>query len=231
MNEKMTCIIVDDEPVARKGLSEYVQSIDFLSLVGVCENAFKAAEVLTKAKVQLMFLDIQMPHQSGIEFLKGLSDPPITIFTTAYSEHAVEGFTLDVIDYLVKPIPFDRFKKACQKAYEFERMRAKANASPESTDTYFFVKCDGKFEKIFFNEVLYIEALQPARLRVGCFLPWYLGIETLRLIEARPPLENAARIKVPRSMVYRAMWLAAPVAFSNAALHRCVPRALAAAAR
>lgn len=160
MNEKMTCIIVDDEPVARKGLSEYVQSIDFLSLVGVCENAFKAAEVLTKAKVQLMFLDIQMPHQSGIEFLKGLSDPPITIFTTAYSEHAVEGFTLDVIDYLVKPIPFDRFKKACQKAYEFERMRAKANASPESTDTYFFVKCDGKFEKIFFNEVLYIEALQ-----------------------------------------------------------------------
>jgi DNA-binding LytR/AlgR family response regulator len=158
--QKMNCIIVDDEPIARKGLTEYIQSIDFLSLVGVAENAMKASLLLQSHTIDLMFLDIHMPQQSGIEFLKSLPDPPITIFTTAYSEHAVEGFTLDVIDYLVKPIPFERFKKACQKAYDFKQMRQKAATAPESTDTYFFVKCDGKFEKVFFSEVNFIEALQ-----------------------------------------------------------------------
>jgi DNA-binding LytR/AlgR family response regulator len=158
--QKLNCIIVDDEPVARIGLAEYVQSIDFLALAGVGENAAKAKQLLQANNVDLMFLDIHMPQQSGIEFLRALQAPPITIFTTAYSEHAVEGYTLDVIDYLVKPVSFERFKKACHKAYDFHQMRQKSSTTPEGTDAYFFVKCDGKFEKVFFNEVTFIEALQ-----------------------------------------------------------------------
>jgi DNA-binding LytR/AlgR family response regulator len=101
-----------------------------------------------------------MPGVSGIDFLKALKHPPMAIFTTAYSEHALEGFSLDVIDYLVKPIPFERFKKAAQKAFDFFQLKQNANGSSEISHVYFFVKSAGKFEKILFDEVCFIEALQ-----------------------------------------------------------------------
>lgn len=157
---KMNCIIVDDEPVARKGMEEYVHSVDFLNLVGTCENAGKAEAILNNSTVELMFLDIHMPGVSGIDFLKGLQHPPMAIFTTAFSEHALEGFSLDVIDYLVKPILFERFRKATQKAYDFFLLKQKAGDSANTRDVYFFVKSDGKFEKVLFDEVCFVEALQ-----------------------------------------------------------------------
>jgi len=157
---KMNCIIVDDEPVARKGMEEYVHAVDFLNLVGMCENAEKAEVMLNTTQVDLVFLDIHMPGVSGIDFLKGLQQPPMVIFTTAYSEHALEGFSLDVIDYLVKPIPFERFRKAVQKANDFFQLKQKANGTTEASEVYFFVKSEGKFEKILFDEVCFIEALQ-----------------------------------------------------------------------
>lgn len=153
---KLNCLIVDDEPLARKGLEEYMRDVDFLHFVGSCENAVKAVSFLSKGNVDLILLDIHMPKVSGIEFLKTLQHPPLVIFTTAYPEYALESYALDVIDYLVKPIPFDRFLKAVQKARDYHALKQKAPPAPD----YFFIKCDHKYEKVSYSEVLYVEAMQ-----------------------------------------------------------------------
>ena len=153
----LNCLIVDDEPLARKGMEEYVKEISFLQLTGSCENAVKASAFLNEGTIDLMLLDIQMPKLSGIEFLKTLKNPPLVIFTTAFSEYALESYSLDVIDYLVKPIPFDRFLKAVQKAFDFQTLRLKAGTE---TENFFFVKCDHKFEKVNYSDVLYVESMQ-----------------------------------------------------------------------
>jgi DNA-binding LytR/AlgR family response regulator len=103
-----------------------------------------------------MLLDINMPHVTGIEFLKSLERPPMIIFTTAHPDYALESYSLDVLDYLVKPIMFDRFQKAAQKAYDYQLLRASSMSSPD----FFFIKCDHVFEKVHFNDVLYVEAMQ-----------------------------------------------------------------------
>src|SRR5882672_10124738 len=112
----MTCIIIDDEPLARKGLKEYIQDVDFLQLAGEFENPLKASELLLNQGIDLIFLDIQMPKITGLEFIKTLSHPPQFIFTTAYPQYAVEGFELSAVDYLLKPFSFERFWKAVNKA-------------------------------------------------------------------------------------------------------------------
>lgn len=153
----MNCIIVDDEPVARKVLQEYIEEIDFLQLEGSAENPLKAIILLDGHTIDLMFLDINMPKMNGIEFLKTSTSLPLAILTTAYTDYAIEGFELDVVDYLVKPFSFERFVKACNKAKGvFELKNKNINASALN---YFFVKCDGKIEKIFYDEVIFIEAL------------------------------------------------------------------------
>lgn len=155
---KLNCLIIDDEPVARKGLAEYVGEIDFLHLVAQCENAPKAATFLAEGSIDLIFLDIQMPRLTGIDFIKTVKKPPMVIITTAFSEYALEGYSLDVVDYLLKPIPFDRFMKATQKAFEVHSLK-QLSGQPREAD-HFFVKCDSKYEKLFYHEVQYIEALQ-----------------------------------------------------------------------
>jgi DNA-binding LytR/AlgR family response regulator len=156
---KLNCLIIDDEPLARKGISEYVKEVDFLHAVGEAGSAAEAASTIAKHSVDLLLLDIQMPRLSGIEFLKTLSHPPMAIITTAYSEYALEGYSLDVIDYLVKPIPFDRFLKAVQKAYDFHQLRHR-DVQPNATPDYFFVKSNGKYERVAFNDILYVESMQ-----------------------------------------------------------------------
>jgi DNA-binding LytR/AlgR family response regulator len=156
---KLSCLIIDDEPVARKGLEEYIAGIDFLQRVASCENALKASRYLNEQRIDLIYLDIQMPRLSGIDFLKTLGHPPLTIFTTAFTDYAIEGYTLDVIDYLVKPITFERFLKASQKALEYFQLKYRAENNAADMD-YFFVRCDSKFEKVFFRDVSYVEALQ-----------------------------------------------------------------------
>jgi DNA-binding LytR/AlgR family response regulator len=156
---KLNCIIVDDEPIARKGMAEYVNEIDFLQLVSECDHPLKAASILTDHTIDLIYLDIQMPKLTGIEFLKGLNNPPLVILTTAFSSYALEGYALDVVDYLVKPIPFERFFKASQKAYEIMRLKTLANERLGERN-YFFIKCDNKYEKIFLDDVLYIKAME-----------------------------------------------------------------------
>jgi DNA-binding LytR/AlgR family response regulator len=157
---KLNCLIIDDEPFARKGLEEYVREIDFLNCVGSCENPLKAATYLNAEKIDLMYLDIQMPKISGIDFLKTLKNQPLTIFTTAFSDYALEGYSLDVIDYLLKPITFERFLKASQKALEFFQLKGRTDQSDVQVADYFFVRCDRKFEKVFFRDVSYVEGMQ-----------------------------------------------------------------------
>ena len=153
---KIRCIVTDDEPMARKGLQGYIEKIDFLELVAVCENAIELNSILKQQAVELLFLDIEMPYMSGIELLKNLAAPPKVIFTTAYDKYALQGFELEVLDYLLKPVSFDRFLKAANKAYDHFRMN---EASTQRID-HLFVKADNKLEKIRFDDILFIEALE-----------------------------------------------------------------------
>jgi DNA-binding LytR/AlgR family response regulator len=154
---KLKCLIVDDEPIARKGLEEYVSEVSLLQLVHSCESALKAENFLNTQPVDLILLDIQMPNVSGIEFLRGLKNPPMVIFTTAHSSYALEGYSLDVIDYLLKPISFDRFLKAVQKAHDYHVLK---QPTKELESDYFFIKVNHQFEKVNYDEVLYLEAMQ-----------------------------------------------------------------------
>jgi DNA-binding LytR/AlgR family response regulator len=157
----INCIIIDDEPLARKGLKEYVADVEFLNLVGDFENPVKATALLNKENVQLLFLDIQMPKITGIDFFRSLQHAPPVIFTTAYPQYALEGFDLNALDYLVKPISFDRFFKAALKAKEYYELRSQnAIAAKDEKESYFFIKADNKLVKIFFDEILFVEALQ-----------------------------------------------------------------------
>ena len=160
MNMKMNCIVVDDEPVARKGIAEYVGEVEYFNLIAQCENSLKASALLSQEQVDLVFLDIQMPRMTGIELIRTLKNPPLIIITTAYPEYALEGYSLDVVDYLMKPVTFERFVKASQKAFEIFSLKKRADHAGHDDADYFFVKCDSKFEKIFYREVRYIEALQ-----------------------------------------------------------------------
>jgi len=156
MSLKIKCIITDDEPFARKGLQGYVSQIDFLNLKGVCENALELNSLIKQEPVDLLFLDIEMPYMTGIDFLKNLPSPPRVIFTTAYEKYALQGFELEVLDYLLKPIPFDRFLKAANKAFDYFRQQQ----APAPVEDHIFVKADSKLEKILFAEILFAEALE-----------------------------------------------------------------------
>jgi two-component system LytT family response regulator len=153
----ITCIITDDEPFARKGLQGYIEKIGFLDLKGVCENALQLSDLLQKQPVDLLFLDIQMPHITGVEFIRALSKPPKVIFTTAYEQYAIQGFELDVMDYLLKPISYERFLKSAWKARNYFALRENTTAT---SIPYFFIKVNGKLEKINFNEILFIEGME-----------------------------------------------------------------------
>jgi DNA-binding LytR/AlgR family response regulator len=156
MSMRIKCIITDDEPFARKGLQGYIGQIDFLDLRGVCETAIELNSLLKKEPVDLLFLDIEMPYLTGIDFLKQLASPPRVIFTTAYEKYALQGFELEVLDYLLKPISFDRFLKAANKAFDyFHQQQATA-----ATEDYIFVKADNRLEKIAFADILFAEALE-----------------------------------------------------------------------
>lgn len=154
MTPTIKCIITDDEPIARKGLQGYIDKIDFLELVGVCEDAIQLNSLLKQQRADLLFLDIEMPYVSGIDFLKNTPQAPKVIFTTAYEQYAIKGYELDVLDYLLKPISFERFLKAANKAYDYF-----SGASASATN-YLFIKTDSKLEKVNLDELLFVEAME-----------------------------------------------------------------------
>jgi DNA-binding LytR/AlgR family response regulator len=155
----LRCVIIDDEPIARKGLKEYIQDASFLQLAGEFDNPLKAADLLMQEKIDLLFLDIQMPRMTGMEFLKTLSHPPMVIFTTAYPQYAVEGFEWNAIDYLLKPFSFERFWKAVSKARSMQEVIMQPAPAAEEPD-HFFIKSDNKLVKIKYDDILFVEALQ-----------------------------------------------------------------------
>jgi DNA-binding LytR/AlgR family response regulator len=155
---KLKCIIIDDEPVARKVLQEFIEDIDFLELSGQAENPLKAISLLDSNNIDIIFLDINMPKINGVDFLKNTKVNASIIMTTAYAEHAVEAFNLDVLDYLLKPISFERFLKACTKAKMAIESRKGLLTSALNPNDHFFVKCDNQIHKISYTEFLYAEA-------------------------------------------------------------------------
>lgn len=158
------CAVIDDEPLARDGIIDYINKIDFLRLVGKGNSALELSSLMEKKKIDLVFMDIQMPVINGIDYIKMTSNLPMVILTTAYPSYALEGYDLDVIDYLLKPITFNRFLKAALKAKEYHFLKTETT---EAFDTkvplkkdYCFIKCEGKYEKICFDDILFIKAIQ-----------------------------------------------------------------------
>jgi two-component system LytT family response regulator len=182
----INCVIIDDEPLARDGIANYVGEVDFLHLIASCDNPVEGMKLLDRQQVDLIFLDIQTPIMNGIDFLKIMQNPPMVIVTTAFPSYALEGFQLNVLDYLLKPITFDRFFQAANKAKDYYHLVARAghagvtrNAYSGTTDPaganpgtnataahaghaedYFFIKCANKYEKIHFDDILYIQGMQ-----------------------------------------------------------------------
>lgn len=156
--EQLRVVIADDEPIARDILTGFIEKVPGLVLAGSCKNAVEVFELLAKTETDLLLLDINMPEISGVELLKTLRNPPMVIFTTAYSEYAVESYELHAIDYLLKPIPFDRFTRAINKAFDKAAQKEKPQSAP--ADTTVFVKSDGKLVKIDLTEVLYVEGMK-----------------------------------------------------------------------
>lgn len=157
----MNCIAVDDEKLVLDLLVDNIQKVPFLRLAGRCRNAMEAADVLHKESVDLIFLDIQMPGLSGLQFLASLPSPPMVIFITAYKEHALEGFNLNAVDYLLKPVSFERFLKACNKAQELHLLKTSMGAiAGGASPDYFFVYVEYNLEKIFIPSILYIEGMK-----------------------------------------------------------------------
>lgn len=151
---KIKCIITDDEPMARKGLRGYIEKIDFLTLVGECEDAIQLNTMLKTRQVDLIFLDIEMPEMTGLELLSNLTNPPKVIIVSAYEQYALQGYEFDVVDYLLKPVSFDRFLKSANRIHELLQTEQK-----EDND-YIFVKSDKQLKKILLRDILFIESME-----------------------------------------------------------------------
>lgn len=156
------CIAVDDEPLALDLLEDNIKQVPFLQLVKTCRNAFEAIEVLQTEQIDLVFLDIQMPGLTGTQFVHSLPEQnkPLVIFITAYEEYAVEGFNLDVVDYLLKPVSFDRFLKAVNKVNEFLKFRQQGVQPTLTNNEYLFVNADYSLVKVRLPEITYVEGLK-----------------------------------------------------------------------
>jgi DNA-binding LytR/AlgR family response regulator len=222
-NTVINCLVVDDEPIARTGMMEYIRQIDYLNAVDQCKSATEAASLLHKNEIDLIFMDIQMPKLTGIEFVKALANPPLIIFTTAYSEYALEGYELDVVDYLLKPISFARFLKSVEKAQSYFHAK---NKEVSVTQDFFFIKCNGKIEKIMMADVVFIEAMSnyviintkqkkyityltfsgieeqlPAHLFVRIHKSFIVAISAIQTIDGSNLIANSVRL--PMSKNYR----------------------------
>ena len=156
---KIQCLAIDDEPLAVKKIAGYIQKIPFLELVSECRSAFEAMEIINRQPVQLLFIDINMPDLSGLEFVKSLDVKPYIVFTTAYSEYAVEGFQVEAVDYLLKPVGFDNFLKAANKVKNLLELTGNyPKEALRTTTSHLFVKSEYKLIRIELDDIKYIES-------------------------------------------------------------------------
>ncbi len=194
----LKCLTIDDEPLARECIENYIKEVDFLQSMGTGNNPLELTKLLDQHPVDLIFLDIQMPVINGIEFLKMTTNPPMVIITTAYPSYALESFQLDVLDYLVKPITFNRFFKAVNKAKDYHQLLSRSSQGDQikSESDYFFVKCDYKYERIYFDEILYVQALQNY-VAIFTTKGKYMTLLTLKTVEEK--LNKQSFIRVHKS--------------------------------
>jgi DNA-binding LytR/AlgR family response regulator len=190
----MNCVAIDDEPLALVVIKEFCEKTGFLNLVASYNNPFDALKLLREHQVDILFLDIQMPNISGIEFYKSLSNPPMVIFTTAYSEHALTGFEVNAIDYLVKPFAFERFVKAINKAYELKSLRKETQNQPSaSTPDFIMIKVEYNTVRIDLKDILFVEGLKDY-IKLFCGGKPVLTKSTLKNIEEKLPEERFCRV-------------------------------------
>lgn len=195
----LKAIIVDDEPLALDILETFIQRIPgTIELIAKCSNALEAKEVLETQSVDLMFLDIQMPQLTGVDFLRSLQNPPMVIFTTAYSEYALDGFELNAVDYLLKPISFERFMKSVNRAQELHDLNHQKDIIPttdeiETGSDFIFVKSDKKLVKVKYDDIIYIEGLKDyviIRMEVGRVIT----LQTMKSLDSKLPSKIFKRI-------------------------------------
>ncbi|MBN8787616.1 MAG: response regulator transcription factor [Terrimonas sp.] len=156
----LRCLAIDDEPLALELLEDNISKVPFLELTATCSNPVEAMKVLQEKQIDLIFLDIQMPRLTGLQFLQSLVQKPMVIMITAYEKYALEGFNLDVVDYLVKPVSLDRFIKSCNKAWELHQLKEKAKSATAAQLDYIFVNADYSLIKIVLSDITWIEGLK-----------------------------------------------------------------------
>ena len=191
---KIKCLVVDDEELARTLLENYISKLPHLELVTKCKNPLEAMSVLQDHEVDLLFLDIQMPELTGVEFLKTLVKKPLVVFTTAYSDYAIEGYALDVVDYLLKPFSLERFIQAVNKVKErLQLSSSSANSVSEKTKNYILVKSEHKVHKIKLADILFIQSM---REYVAYHTPEgrILSLNSLKQLELDLPEDQFIRI-------------------------------------
>jgi len=195
----INCLIVEDEPLARSLLIDYVQKVPYLSLIKACSGPMEAMEELRNNPVDLLFLDVQMPEITGISFLKSLQKKPLVILTTAYSQYALEGYELDVTDYLLKPITFERFLKAVDKVNQRLTSTVAAISAPteksntETSPSYIFVKDGTKLVKVRWEDILYVEGLKDY-VTVHTRQQKIISLQRMKLLEEQLPADQFIRI-------------------------------------
>jgi DNA-binding LytR/AlgR family response regulator len=191
------CLVVDDEPLAHRVIERYAENISYLQIIRKCNSALEAIEVLHNQAIDLIFLDINMPRLTGIEFLKTLKNPPLVIITTAYSEYAIQGYELDVVDYLMKPFAFERFYKAVQKAEDMLRARDQVKHEVKEQekidDDFIFIKSSKKTFKVNLHDILYIEALGDY-VKIFTVDKMIVSYQSLKNIESLLPPRQFPRI-------------------------------------
>ena len=197
--KELSCLIVDDEELARTLLGNYVKRLPYLNLVGKCSNPIEALQLLQQQSVDLIFLDIQMPEMIGTDFLKSLSHKPMVVFTTAYAEYALEGYELNVVDYLLKPFPFERFLKAVNRASDLAKLKAQQTSDPilskkeANNKDYILVRSEHKLHRISHDDILYIQSMRE-------YVAYYtsngriLSLGSLKKLELDLPQDQFLRI-------------------------------------
>jgi two-component system LytT family response regulator len=195
---ELTCIAIDDEPLALEIITAYIEKVPFLNLLKTFDNAIDSIDFIKKNKVDLMFLDIQMESLSGIQLIHALKERPAVIFTTAYDRYAVEGFELDAADYLLKPISFERFVKSVDKVYNKIISHRNGQESQELqgreiTDDFIFVKTENRLQKVALSEILFIEG-QGDYLKVVTTNARIMTLQNFRKFEETLPPENFIRV-------------------------------------
>ncbi len=196
----MKCIAIDDEPLALKLLEDNIRHVPFLELVATCRNAFVAMKVLQENKIDLIFIDIQMPGLTGLQFIGTLENKPLVIFITAYKQYALESYDLAVVDYLVKPVSLERFVKACNRARELHELKMGKNQTASSAADYFFLNADYSQVKIMFDDIIWMEGVRDyVKIHLKSTIKPLMFRTSLKAIE--PLLLASKFIRIHRSYI------------------------------